>query len=64
MFLADQNFRLMILDLDLNFLYDGHKLGYGLPIILVIVTIAVIIFLRVYQNKDSHKITSKIIEVK
>jgi len=56
-FLADQNFRLMILDLDLNFLYDGHKLGYGLPIILVIVTIAVIIFFRVYQKKDSHKIT-------
>jgi hypothetical protein len=62
-FLADQNFRFMILDLDLNFLYDGHKLGYGLPIIIVIVTIAGIIFLRVYQTKESQKKKSKILEV-
>jgi hypothetical protein len=41
----------MILDLDLNFLYNGHKLGYGLTIILVIVTITGIIYSRVYQMK-------------
>ena len=53
-YLADQDFRLMIFDTNLKCLYDGHKKGYWLPIVCAIITVSLIIFTQIRLKKISN----------
>ena len=50
-YVADQNFRLLIFDQNLNCLYDGHKQSYWIPVWISMIPLGIILYTMIKSKK-------------
>lgn len=54
-YLGDQDYRLKIFDKQLNCLYKGHMVGYGVPVVLSLISVAILLPPYVQRWRDQRK---------